>query len=327
MYKFILLFSLFAAQLSALEKWWKPTSFLWGYGIAFESDTCPNTMPAELDIECYRHVKRGDIVWIHQGWLYFFQRDVLPHIHEPFILVMNMSDETFPTYFRGSFDVDAFIEDPRIHHIFAQNCDIVHPKVTSLPIGIDFHTRACSDTKWSSPKHQEKEFNQIRGGLKSTRKRIARAFVDFQHHDTLSTSYNHLNEICGETRGEIFEKLIQAGCVDYKDKRIPRVELWRKKGRYAFSVSPPGNGWDAHRTWEDLALGCIVIVKSSPLDPLFDGLPVVIVKEWSEITKKNLKKWQKQYGDAFDNPHYQFKLTHAYWMAKIKEKQRGCLNA
>lgn len=102
---------------------------------------------------------------------------------------------------------------------------------------------------------------------------------------------------------------------------MPRTELWKRKGEYAFSISPHGNGLDCHRTWEDLVLGCIVIVKTSSLDPLYEGLPVVIVKDWSEVTKENLKKWLALYHDASENPAYRKKLTNAYWLRKIREAQ------
>jgi hypothetical protein len=41
----------------------------------------------------------------------------------------------------------------------------------------------------------------------------------------------------------------------------------------------------------------IVITKSSSLDPLFFGLPVVIVKDWNEVRQKsNFAEWLRQYG-------------------------------
>ena len=78
-------------------------------------------------------------------------------------------------------------------------------------------------------------------------------------------------------------------------------------------------GFDCHRTWEDLILGMIVIMKHSPHDQLFEGLPVVCVNSWHEITKANLDRWIKQYGDAFSNPEYREKLTNEYWIDKIRK--------
>lgn len=95
--------------------------------------------------------------------------------------------------------------------------------------------------------------------------------------------------------------------------------LWKLKGEYAFCVSPHGYGLDSHRAWEGLVLGNIVIMKASSLDPMFEGLPVVIVKDWSEVNERNLDLWLEKYKDAFTNPAYRDKLTHAYWMNKIKK--------
>ena len=118
-----------------------------------------------------------------------------------------------------------------------------------------------------------------------------------------------------ENRTTIFNQLSKTGLVDY-GPLTSRSALWKKKGGYAFSISPHGRGLDCHRTWEDLVLGCIVIVKTSPLDLLYEGLPVVIVQDWNEVTEENLDKWLIQYHDAFTNPSYREKLTNVYWLNK-----------
>jgi hypothetical protein len=50
-----------------------------------------------------------------------------------------------------------------------------------------------------------------------------------------------------------------------------------------FIVSPPGNGADCHRTWEDIYLGAVPIVLREywPFEHL--SLPVLIVNTWEEI--------------------------------------------
>lgn len=312
-------------HLGALEEHWKPVTHVWDYAIAFESDTPPKVMPLEWDPEIYATVQPGDIVWVYQAWLDCFQEEVLPTITHPFILVTNLSDETFPTYFRSLFDTESFINDPRILHIFAQNCDLVHPKITSIPIGLDLHSMAYewrrSRGEFSSPQEQHQVLINVLSMAPPTSKRIPRIFVDFQHHDTLQQGINNLRAIFGETRTSLFHKLKQSGLIDYSSSRLERIKLWETKTKYAFSISVPGNGWDAHRTWEDLILGCILIVKSSPLDVLYEGLPVVIIQNWNEITEQNLLQWQKEFGDAFTNPKYREKLTHLYWMNQIKAKQ------
>ena len=50
-----------------------------------------------------------------------------------------------------------------------------------------------------------------------------------------------------------------------------------------FVLSPLGAGFDCHRTWEALLLGCIPIVKAAKINDLFEGLPVITVHDWNEI--------------------------------------------
>jgi hypothetical protein len=72
-------------------------------------------------------------------------------------------------------------------------------------------------------------------------------------------------------------------------------------------VSPFGNGFDCHRTWEALVLGCIPIVRTSGLDPLYEGLPVLIVDNWSDVSKELLERT------------FQYeRLQLAYWMNRIR---------
>jgi hypothetical protein len=99
-----------------------------------------------------------------------------------------------------------------------------------------------------------------------------------------------------EERQRAVDVLQNCDHVDMLRKKVPQTAIWRRYAEYPFVISAPGNGLDCHRTWELLYLGCIVITKTSPLDSLFDGLPVVIVKDWDEVAdKRNLKKWLQQY--------------------------------
>jgi hypothetical protein len=52
-----------------------------------------------------------------------------------------------------------------------------------------------------------------------------------------------------------------------------------------YVLSPPGNGFDCHRTWEAIYLGCIPIVKRAfwPFNHL--ALPVLVLEDWSEVSR------------------------------------------
>jgi len=197
---------------------------------------------------------------------------------------------------------------------------IVIIKISPIPIGFNLQFSLYSEEPIDepSPKQQEQELKKIQKRLRPTHQRFKRAFVDFQHHDTMQ----HLRyKQFGDTRTTIFEKIKKTGLIDYHNNRVSRSALWKTKAKYAFSISPWGNGLDCFRTWEDLALGCIVIVKTSPIDRLYEGLPVVIIQDWDEITEENMTIWLEKYKDAFTNPSYRERLTNQYWLNKILSKK------
>lgn len=47
------------------------------------------------------------------------------------------------------------------------------------------------------------------------------------------------------------------------------------------------------------------IVKCSSLDPMYEGLPVVIVNDWEEINAENLRTWHPAHSGAFDEAKVQ----------------------
>jgi hypothetical protein len=97
--------------------------------------------------------------------------------------------------------------------------------------------------------------------------------------------------------------------------------MWRRRGEYAFVLSPHGYGLDCHRTWEALALGHIVVTSSSPLDPLYTGLPVITIQNWSEVTRGNLERWLSLYGNQDTSALPQ--LTSRYWADGMRSSIRG----
>ena len=96
---------------------------------------------------------------------------------------------------------------------------------------------------------------------------------------------------------------------------VDRNQTWTNQSKYAFVLSPIGHGLDCHRTWEALILGCIVIVVSSPLDTLYEGLPVLIINDWNEINQELLNKTVDDFKDI--NFNYE-RITSKYWINKIK---------
>jgi len=309
---------------------WYQSKYIWGWGIAQRFDIGPQDKPFEYfknlkfypeNYINYKHESNHTpIIWVSSRRIQEFS-DILDQIPYKFVLVTNDEDASFP-YDYGLVPPSRIVKclkivnHPNVLHIFAQNCDdITSGRVSSIPIGIDFYYKL----NMFSPQQQENLMDQVLAQSAETIKRKCRIFVDFQHNNSSKYGCGR-SKITGEDRHDIFKKIVATGLVDYSNTRMERHDLWKHKSTYAFSVSPHGNGNDTYRSFEDLVLGCIVIVKTSVLDRLYDNLPVVIVKNWSEITESNLNLWHKKFYDAFSNPEYRYRLTNEYWIQKIKQK-------
>ena len=327
----ILLFACSSAQAN-IPQTWESTHFVWNFAMISSADKGIVRNPQAyfasdpaFDKNAYTNLQSGDIVWVKCKFLPEFCAHVLPILEQPIVLLIADGDESFPSNCGKGFDVELLLNHKNIIHVFAQNNDYQGPntKVSHLPIGTDFHTVAYKNKLggWGergSACQQEAYLMNLLKNLKPTHQRKKLAFVDFQLADTMHGEFKRYLQF-GEDRKSIFKRLLPTGLIHY-GSWMRRHALWATKGEYAFSISPHGNGLDCHRTWEDLILGCIVIVKTSPLDPLYEGLPVIIVKDWDEVTPGNMDIWLAHYGDAFTNPHYREKITNQYWLSKIRAK-------
>lgn len=300
---------------------WPTSHYVWNIALGKGCDVVPGGNPINpnhdrlADYVVPEKLKEGDIIWIHPEDMTEFVRTILPKIRTCFILLLNDSDLSFPKECLASEDASLLLNSRKLIHLFAQNCDSVgHPKCSPIPLGHDFHTVLARPHIFNEPyqtvEEQEATLNLILKELKPTSQRRLGALCDFQLN--LARKYDEGG------RFALFLKLRHLPNLHWLQDRIQRRSLWRLKGEYAFSISPHGWGMDCHRTWEDLTLGCIVIVKTSPLDSLYEGLPVVIVQDWLEISGSNMRKWLKKYADAFTNPEYRKRLTRMYWMSKIQ---------
>jgi hypothetical protein len=304
-----------------------PTRFVWSRGLAllcdhqgglqFVRDQHREGQSLRFDPGNFARVKDGDLVWMRATSLSQFVDEALPLIHARFTLVTGDEDWSMPSDFKRA---DELLDDPRLVCWFAQNFDGTssHPKLHPLPIGLDFHSVANSGRwgEWpASPELQETELRQVIQQAKPNRERLLLVHADF-HFNKPADSHPW------ENREMIHRKLKGHPDIQFQRNFLRRRWLWQEKARHAFVISPHGNGLDCHRTWESLVLGCIVIVKRSPLDPLYEGLPVVIVEDWDEIMTENLRLWHEQHRDAFDRPEVQEKLTNRYWIDRMRRITR-----
>jgi len=91
--------------------------------------------------------------------------------------------------------------------------------------------------------------------------------------------------------------------------------------RYGFVASPVGHGLDTHRTWEALALGCIVLVEASAIDALFTRHqlpvhPLPTLEAWRGLDVGALEGLRTSLGPWTRPAHLVPRLSVAYWTGR-----------
>lgn len=250
----------------------------------------PNTFPQ----------KDGETIYLHPDALRNFIIHYLPNLKFKFVLVSGDSDTTVPQDNRN--EATFLLGHPLLICWYSQNCTEVSEKLRQLPIGLDFHTLERGAYSWGPQQSLNSQYQDIINLQNLKIPKLSKCYANFQFLMNTRYAQDRLNAINQIPRNLVF----------YEPSKTTRIICWNNMLKYKYVISPHGNGLDCHRTWEALVLGCIPIMKSSPLDPLFEGLPVLIVKEWSDITQELL--------DTFEENNSQIqKLELSYWIQEFNK--------
>ncbi len=235
----------------------------------------------------------GDIVFVRAAMLDAFFAHIHPNIVHRYILVSHNADTPTPGKFL------AYLQNDKLAKWFGQNPTIRQTDAfIPIPIGIAngyvknlgvvSHFKPYS-AEPNANKHYLLGMNFKPGTNKSERQSLFNAF-----------------------RSKPF-------CRDISSRS--HVDYLRMMHQAKYILSPPGNGFDCHRTWEALIVGTIPIVKSSCLDALLSDLPVLIVDDWPVVDEQFLHMRYEQMEQLFYTDGMK-KITYAYWHERIKRCQQ-----
>ena len=265
----------------------------------------------------FNEITEKCIIYVCSSAIYKFMKKYMENINFKFILVSGDDDQCCPKdMFTSRQDFLNFIENDKIIHWFAQNNIKYHSKITKLPIGLDYHTLNSENYLANNineckltPDEQEKIILDIKNNSLPYWQRKKKCYSNF--HFVLENKY------CYDRKDAISQ--IPSDLIYYEPTRTTIKDGFINQSQYAFVVSPHGMGLDCHRTWEALCLGCIVIVKTSELDKLYDELPVLIVKNWFDINEELLINTINLYQNIKFNYD---KLLLKYWVDKINSYKK-----
>lgn len=222
-------------------------------------------------------LKDGDIIYTHG-----FYADQLfeKQIKQRYILITHNSDNNIN-----------FAPPDNVIVWYAQNVDIIHPRVKSIPLGIE-------NTFWLKDKKQMMK-------KKLCQHRNYKAMLYVNHNVKTNPDRQKPYDLFKNNKWATINNGANGqGFDNYLDNIY----------NHPFVVCPAGNGLDTHRTWECLYMGTIPIEKRNINNQFYTDLPILFVDDWEEITEKFLY-------DAFmrikESKWDMAKLTFEYWRNEI----------
>lgn len=213
------------------------------------------------------NVGRNEVVFVEAGAIKDYFQTIHSRIRYPYILITH----------NGDTNIEAALAkyiDSKIIHWYAQNVLVSHPKLTPIPIGLenlDYYNHGITSI-----------FDELRSKNVDKKSQILYGF-------SIST-----NPTVRKSAQMTIERLTTSVPVS---TRLNSEAYLKELMKYQFVASPPGHGFDCHRTWEALYLRTIPIVMRSVATEYFQsqGLPLVLISDWSELERYDSKKLDQIY--------------------------------
>jgi hypothetical protein len=264
---------------------YEPSTYISSYNYIYICDHhIENPTSESTDIPLTYPRSNGESIYINTTAIPNFVINYLPNIKYKFILVSGDTDAGIPDDYKNETNI--ILENPLLIKWYAQNCVLITDKLKQLPIGLDLHT-LTKNPIWGPLQKVSDQIDDIKNILKIQINKKNKCYSNFHFQMNTKFGYDRV-----DAKNKISKDLIY-----YEPKKIPRIDSWKNMIEYKYVISPLGNGLDCHRTWEAIILGCIPIVKKSKLDPMYKGLPVLIVNDWSDVTQELLDNYIADYSN------------------------------
>ncbi|KAA8494263.1 hypothetical protein FVE85_4238 [Porphyridium purpureum] len=190
---------------------------------------------------------------------------------------------------------------------YATNVCTPHAKVLALPAGPWTRVGCYESGGCFAPHDKREEYLYTRPAhlfYRSRRDRLV--YVSMRE-----TSGNAYFEQTRGVRTRAQHAMNMSGLLDGESGRSHHEVL----PVYQFVASPPGRGFDCHRTWEAMLYGCIPIVeRHGPYEEMYAGLPVLMTSDWN-LSRPELEQAARE---IRAKAYVWEKLYATYWLSRIE---------
>jgi len=290
---------------------------------------------------------RPKTIFVHTYMLPHFAESTLKYMDKEhrFVLVSGATDMTFP---RGTGDVRGYfrnrlrgfggrsngtnwnyiIKDPRVLHWFAENHDIAHPKLSTLPTGFTFEMLSAENQTYISPDYENKK--NIKLPLTQRALKVLTSDRLRSRAGQWETRYN-VEKMCENvTWCHVPFAAVNAF------EGIPHSEFIKELHLASFVSCAHGGGMDpSPKAFEAIHEGTIPIIRKFDPHIVYDAyqhLPVMWIDSWEEFYHQPeadaltlLQRWRDKLAPYYE-PNSALrhatikKLQTSYWAELINKK-------
>lgn len=261
------------------------------------------------------------IVWIKIGsanknnkfsQLDFFIDYILPKLKKNIILITSDGDTNIPDDISNE-KICAILNSKYVIKWYCQNfnqsnnnnSNINNIKIEPIPIGLDLHFNRGHGIGYSIYNNYIKCYNESQ-----TNTRINKILVDCCINKT-SPDREKLCSLLSNNKN--FEIL---------DSSISQINLWKKYMQYKYVLSIRGNGFDCHRNWEAIGLGCKVIYVGNELDSLSAKFSITSISP-DDLISIDIENLESKFNKNLTRQHEE--IINEY-IIKFKFKLKEILN-
>lgn len=205
----------------------------------------------------------------------------------PYVLITHNSDESVN-----------FTPPDNVISWYAQNVNIIHPRIESIPLGLE-------NSQWFPETHKKDKMT-----MKLTQQREFKNLVYLNHN--IDTSPGKRLKPYQLLEGKPWVTMERRSNGQDFDSYLNNIY------NHKFVICPEGHGIDTHRTWETLYMGSIPIEKRNINNQFYTDLPICFVDDWEEVTEEYLDRWFA--GSSWQTWNME-KLDFEYWKKKIISTQ------
>lgn len=291
--------------------------------------------PADLVREKMKHClstthNKPCVVFIHTETLKATAGDVLSFLRAykdmKIILISSSNQDKCVPWWSVRHDessdefpaVRSLLDHSRMLEWFTENPCMQHPKLRPLPLGPKFRISTPFFGEDVSKKRAEYVELAVKASVQNGTIRRAGIVLRLDVHTNDNPFYAPHSKVRSMYLPYVRHIALSLG-VNNELGNVETNDYVSELQTTSHVWSPPGRGIDSHRTWESLLCGSIPIVLDSPLRAAYEGLNVMSLKSFTDLTADSVIESASQTTSQIHGVNIFSPLFCFFWIREIEK--------